>query len=349
MSKRLLGLTRYSNLGASSRLRISAYRDALCDAGIDLILNPFWSDKDLSSFYKTGRHSLGLSISAYLRRLTGVLTRGDFDGILLEKDLMPYVPLALEPKLDLPIIIDIDDAVFHNYDLHKSWFVRKLLSDKFPHLFANANAILAGSPYLVEIANRYAPGKVYLIPTSVNTNVYRVKRYATPPANITVGWIGSPSTVRYFDDLIDLIGSDLKSRNISLTIIGAQSKHAFVKAVKWTAESEVDLITTFDIGIMPLTDTPWERGKCAYKLIQYMACGIPVIASPVGANISVVRNGINGFLAKTKDEWLQSIDTLAYSMAARKQMGEAGRVLVEKYYSTSKVSTDVAQIIRSFL
>ena len=117
--------------------------------------------------------------------------------------------------------------------------------------------------------------------------------------------------------------------------------------VKWTQEGEVPFLQTLDVGIMPLTDTPWARGKCGYKLIQYMACGLPVVASPVGVNRDIVEHGVNGFLAETDAEWRSAIETLLADGELRRRMGAAGRRKVEEHYSLQVWGPRVAQMLRS--
>jgi glycosyltransferase involved in cell wall biosynthesis len=119
-----------------------------------------------------------------------------------------------------------------------------------------------------------------------------------------------------------------------------------LEILPWTEDSEVSLIQSMDIGLMPLPETPWTRGKCAYKLIQYMACGLPVVASPVGVNCEVVEHGVNGFLAATNEEWRSAVETLMSDADLRRRMGNAGRKKVEESYSLQVWGPRVAQMLR---
>ena len=146
-----------------------------------------------------------------------------------------------------------------------------------------------------------------------------------------------------------MIAPTIESLGAGLRIVGARPDAAREGAFvfePWSEATEVPLIQTFDIGIMPLTDTPWARGKCGYKLIQYMACGLPVIASPVGVNADIVEHGVNGFLADTEEEWAQAISTLLNDRELRRRMGAAGRKKVEAEYSLQVWGPKVAAMIR---
>lgn len=126
-----------------------------------------------------------------------------------------------------------------------------------------------------------------------------------------------------------------RNPNVKVRLIGSgsiQMPGVNVEAVQWSNESEVAKICKFDVGIMPLPDEPWTRGKCGFKLIQYMACGLPVVASPVGVNADIVSDGVNGYLADTTDQWVNRLSRLASDHSLREGMGQEGRKLVEEQY-----------------
>ncbi|MBE3067684.1 MAG: glycosyltransferase family 4 protein, partial [Chloroflexi bacterium] len=152
---------------------------------------------------------------------------------------------------------------------------------------------------------------------------------------LTIGWIGSPVTAKYLLLVKSALAEVCAAHDTRLVLIGAGDIDlAPIPYVSrpWTEETESSAIAGFDLGIMPLADTPWERGKCGYKLIQYMAGCKPVVASPVGANTRIVEHGINGFLAADENEWFDACSTLATDRALRKRMGDAGRQKVEREY-----------------
>lgn len=153
---------------------------------------------------------------------------------------------------------------------------------------------------------------------------------------VVVGWIGSPSTFKYLKKYKAVFSQLLEKGNVELHIVGATEDLGLgtnVKYLKWTEENEVALISNFDIGIMPLENTPWELGKCAYKLIQYMGCGVPVVASAVGMNKEVVDDGINGFLVQSEEDWTSKLTQLIDDSTLREKLGKMGRRKVESQFS----------------
>ena len=184
-----------------------------------------------------------------------------------------------------------------------------------------------------------------------------LERYPRPvaredSAKPLIGWIGSPASQRYFDAIAAPVSRLLSTGTVRCRLIGATKSAAFddrVELVSWSEASEVHEISRLDIGVMPLPDDSWARGKCAYKLIQYMACGLPVVASPVGMNRDVVKHGVNGFLATTATEWEEALSLLASDAELRHRMGQAGRRLVEQQYCLQVTGPRVASLFRNLV
>ncbi|MES2221515.1 MAG: glycosyltransferase family 4 protein [Acidobacteriota bacterium] len=189
-----------------------------------------------------------------------------------------------------------------------------------------------------------------VIPTVVDLDRYSVR--PAPPRNYKmVGWIGAPATVRYLELVAEAMKVISQEIAVQLRVIGANFSVAGVQTEirRWTQESEVAEIQDIDVGIMPLTDSPWERGKCGYKLVQYMACGKPVIASPVGINKEMVRPAINGFLAKDTGEWIAALRILLADADLRRSMGAEGRTVVEQKYNLQVTTPRLAQLFHQVL
>jgi glycosyltransferase involved in cell wall biosynthesis len=175
------------------------------------------------------------------------------------------------------------------------------------------------------------------LPTVVDTNRYQPNKNICKTDFFTIGWIGSPSTSAYLIDLIEPISALGHECSVKLVVVGGEAPkipNVSVISCEWNQHTELDLINSFDVGVMPLTDDEWARGKCAFKLIQYMACGVPVIASPVGANVDVV-NAECGLLASSSSEWLHAFRRLRDEPITRRKMGIAGRTRIENHYSLS--------------
>jgi len=347
-----LMLTRYERSGASSRLRMIQYGDALQSQGIEHLLAPFFDQSYLERLY-SGQSTRGPTFSAYARRVSQLRQAGQADLLWLEKEALPWLPWVIERALiptGIPLVVDYDDAVFHRYDMHRTSAVRRLLGRKLDWLMESAALITAGSRYLADRAKAAGARRIEIVPTVVDLNAYTQQPAPVPTQPPSIGWIGTPSTwTEYMVPLMPLLGQGAEAHGARITVVGAgraAATHPLLDNLPWTEESEVARIHEMDIGIMPLTDTPWARGKCGYKLIQYMACGIPVIASPVGVNAEIVEHGVNGFLASTEAEWTEALRTLLSDPALRARMGEEGRRKVERDYSLQVWGPRVAQMLR---
>ena len=189
------------------------------------------------------------------------------------------------------------------------------------------------------------------MPTVVDTVRYKVLKKTVTNA-LTVGWIGSPSTASYLKGISKPLSILGESQDVRLVVIGGKApciKNVDVIELPWNEDDEVNEINNFDIGVMPLPDSPWERGKCGFKLIQYMACGLPVIASPIGVNSEIVEHGVNGFLVETDEEWESSLRTLMGDPELRHRMGQAGRVKIERQYSLQVTGPVLTSVIKSIV
>jgi glycosyltransferase involved in cell wall biosynthesis len=350
---RVLILSRYDNLGASSRLRSYQYLPYLQSQGFSLTVSPLLGDAYIRSLYGHGERFTARDIaSAYRKRLHWMRRATSFDAVWVEKEMLPWLPGWLELGVfpsGVPLVVDYDDAVFHRYDQHSFTLVRALLGKKIDTVMRRADLVVVGNDYLAERARLAGARRVEVLPTVVDVQHYRVSA-ATPRSPITIGWMGSPVTARYLHQLPQVY-HDLRNSPVRWIAVGAnpaQLKGLPFTTEPWKEESEVDSICDFDIGIMPLADLPFERGKCGYKLIQYMACGKPVIASPVGVNGQIVRHGIDGFLASSEAEWTVALARLIQDDALRQEMGLAARRRVEEHYALQVMAPRLEQLLRSF-
>ena len=304
----------------------------------------------LQKKYLTGQYGVGSSLIAYAARVRQMMHRHRFDLLWIEKEALPWLPVWFERSLlkGVPYVLDYDDALFHNYDLHRSQWVRYLLGRRIDRLMAGARLVIGGNDYLAQRARDAGAPWVEVVPTVIDLRRYVVKpgrRQQTKVPRIV--WIGSPSTVVYLAELEEPLRALAQRLAFKLRVIGGtlDMRGVDVECVRWTEDSEVESISECDIGIMPLTDSPWERGKCGYKLIQYMACGLPVVASPVGVNPQIVHDGVNGFLADGPAAWLSRLEQLLGDAALRASMGTAGRRRVEAEFSVQQVAPRLGRLL----
>jgi glycosyltransferase involved in cell wall biosynthesis len=243
--------------------------------------------------------------------------------------------------------VDYDDAIFHQYDLHPNPLVRTMLQKKIDTVMRHAALVIVGNDYLAERASEAGARWVEILPTVIDIERYTIsgKRQNN---GFNIGWIGTPMTAKYLYRIKDALVRICLEEKAQLLLVGLEKidiEGVPVKTFQWSEEKEVELIQMFDVGIMPLPDNPWERGKCGYKLIQYMACSLPVIASPVGANRKIVDDGINGYLASTETEWLESFHRLQQDKRLRTEMGKAGRAKVESKYCLQVTAPRLAELL----
>jgi glycosyltransferase involved in cell wall biosynthesis len=349
---RILALTKYSELAASTRQRFAQFAPYLRENGIDLEIAPLLPDAHLKALSgeRGGRRGLP---AAYFKRLATLVTRRDFDLLWVQYELFPYFPGWMERLAALPgvpIVCDYDDAIFHMYDDHPGRFRRRMLGGKLEPLLARSAAAVCGNQYLQDYASRFCP-RTMLVPTVVDATAY----VPPPPGQQRVGgprvgWLGSPSTWVNVEPVLESVLGALAPFGGRFRAIGAGKSAAprpGVEFIDWDRASEIAELQQLDVGIMPLIDRPFQRGKCGYKLIQYMACGVPVVASPVGVNREIVVHGENGFLASTEAEWRDAIRRLLADPPLRQLMGAAGRRRVEELYSLQVQQPRLLDLFRS--
>ena len=346
-----LFLTRYSRLGASSRMRSIQFFPWYERMGIECTATSLFDDYQLADRYNHNRYEFSSLIKAYSHRVMMLLQRHRFDLLWIEKEALPWMPYWFEGMLlhRSRYVVDCDDAIFHNYDQNPSALVRRIYGKRIDHLMASSSLMVAGNDYLAQRAREAGARWVEIAPTVIDLDRYSVKSDSSNHVDpLRIVWIGSPSTTRYLDLLREPLAMLSRRFTIQLCVIGGKAfsiPGVDIKAVPWTEATEVAAILACDIGVMPLIDSPWERGKCGYKLIQYMACGLPVVASPVGVNCEIVRTGENGFLADNDQAWVDTLSKLLTDALLRKRMGAAGRKLIEKKYCIQQVASRMAAFL----
>lgn len=338
---KILVLTKYTRMGASSRLRTLQYLPLLEEQGFEFTVQSLFDDTYLKNLYSQKGRSKSVLGKLYLKRLLTLFTAKNYDAIWIEKEIFPYLPAFAEQVLALfgiNYVVDYDDAIFHNYDLSSNKFVRFFLANKIDKVMKNASYVFAGNSYLAERARFTGAKKIQLVPTVVDHLRYKKNKQSVEDV-LTVGWIGSPSTQKYVVEILPELLIAHQQHPFRLLLVGATAdiyeelKGLDVDVSGWHEQTEAELISIMDVGIMPLKDGPWEKGKCGYKLIQYMACEVPVVASDVGVNCEIIGNEKAGLLAKKKSDWSDALLKLLESTELRESCGKAGRSLVENKYS----------------
>lgn len=284
-----------------------------------------------------------------LDRLKYLLRSKSFDLLWIEKEVFPFLPPWAELWLvnrGIPYVVDYDDAAFHRYDRHSNARVRQYLGEKIDVVMRNASLVIAANDYLAERARDAGASRVEILPTAVELDRYPMSGL-WGNGSFTVGWVGTPITQVYLDQMAPVLSRIDDLRFVALGAKDFEIPGVNVQVEPWIEATEAHEINKFDVGVMPLPDDDWARGKSGYKLIQYMACGRPVVASPVGANCDIVENGENGFLATSDDDWIDALEELKKSTDLRKEMGAKGRERVEARYCTAVTAPRLAELLES--
>ena len=326
---RVLALPRYERLGASSRVRMYQYFPYLAESGIEVEAAPFLSNDYVTNLYSGKGRGASSILQAYARRLRALRLVPKYDLVWIEKEAMPWMPAWAERRigsLRIPYIADYDDATY-NYDENKRAAVRTFLGRKIDDVMQGAAIVVAGNAYLADRARSAGSRRVEIIPTVVDLEHYPLTGGAAN-ATFTIGWIGTPVTAPYLQVAADGLAAACSGGAARLVTIGSgpiKLEKVPLDVREWSEETEAADMRGVDAGIMPLPDEPWERGKCGYKLIQYMACAKPVVASPVGVNRQIIDAEINGCLASTPEEWARALCTLRDNAERCAQMGRTAR------------------------
>ncbi|HLC21334.1 MAG TPA: glycosyltransferase family 4 protein [Candidatus Methylomirabilis sp.] len=337
---KVLFLVPYTTEGGSNRFRVEQYLPHLNRHGIESMVRPFLCS---SAFYdilyrprRTPRKGWYFLVSG-LNRLLDLVRSRRFDRIVVHREAFPLGPPVLEwflSRLRIPIIYDFDDAIWQR---NTSGANRPLQFLKCPGKVATiirlSRQVIAGNGYLRDYALQHNP-RVTVIPTPVDTHRFHPAARAGG-GGVTLGWIGSHSSAPYLRMLDPVLPYLARQYDFRLKVVGGEyyNAHPSVSNHEWRLDREVEDLQSFDIGLMPMPDNPWTQGKCAFKALQYMAVGIPVVCSPVGMNSEVVQDGVSGLLASSEAEWIEKVSLLIENPGLREAMGRCGRAAVEERYS----------------
>lgn len=262
-------------------------------------------------------------------RIPDIVNSYRYDGVIFQREIISTIP-TLERFTKKPRILDVDDAIW----LNRGGWAADDLARRVDH-------IVCGNQYLADYFKTF--GKpITIIPTGVDVDRFMPKKTLTP--NKTIGWSGTSGGFQYLYSIEYSLSQVLSAHpDWKLLIVSDQAPNfklipeEQLEFVLWTSDSEVDTIQNMDIGLMPLDDTPWSRGKCSYKMLLYMACGLPVVASDIGMNSEVLAHDFIGYGANTEEEWVDAINRLIENKNLKQMAGENGRNVVVNHYSTEVV------------
>lgn len=341
---RILFLVPYPTEGASNRVRVEQFIPYLNSKGIATKVRPFVNKQFYKILYKKGVYlkKIFWFLICTANRKIDIFRAFFYDVVFIHRETYPFFGPVIESMLHWmgkPLVFDFDDAIFLPNTSKENRYIDRLKNpDKIIGIIKMSRLVIAGNLYLKNFASQYN-GNVIVIPSSLDTDHYRPAERKKAKIGITIGWIGSVTTQEFLADIEDALAViSARYKGIVIKIVGGEFQSRKLTNIinkKWSLADEVDDIQSFDIGIMPMPDNEWTRGKCGFKAILYMACGIPVVASSVGVNSEIVDDGVNGFLVKTRDEWVEKLSLLIDDYKLRETMGQKGRQKVLGEYSLS--------------
>jgi len=329
----------------SQRFRFEQYLSFLKSNGFDYHFSHLISEEDDLTFYQRGNimRKTFFVIKSAFKRMGDVLTANNYDIIFIQREAFMTGSVFFEKrfsKSNAKLIFDFDDAIW-NLDISDANKKFEWLKHpgKTAEIISMADMIFAGNNYLLDYAKHHNDN-VVIVPTTIDTSEYKPVQRSVNKKQICIGWSGSITTIKHFEMAVPFL-KKLKERygnRICIKVIGDGTyvnKTLDIKGINWLKQDELKELSEIDIGIMPLPDDEWAKGKCGLKGLQYMALGIATIMSPVGVNSEIIRDGENGYLAATDDEWIDKISMLIEDKTVRTKIADAGCKTVEDQYSVN--------------
>ena len=336
---KVLALASYPVEAAATRFRLQQFVGPLAERDVELTIHPFLDSTQFAHLYQRSsfpRTAAGLLKSAFLR-LADVMSARKADVILVQREAMMFGPPLIEwlttRALKRPMVLDLDDATYVSYTSPTYGGLGKALKwfSKTDDLIRWAAVVTCGNRAIAEyVAGKGAAARI--IPTVVDTDVFRPAEPGRTDGQVVLGWIGTHSTFPYLESIFPALRSLAAKHDFRLKVVGA-GKEVSVPGVRvenstWSMEREVADFQSIDVGLYPLDASlyaGWAAGKSGFKAIQYMSVGAPYVATPVGAAAEIGEAGATNFFASTQDEWYGALETLIVDAARRREMGAAGR------------------------
>lgn len=355
---RVLFLTLYPETMPSSRLRVYQYLPYLRPLGIEACVLPALPEPWFSRLYYS--RSKAVHALQYIAEAVNSFVRlrqaRNYDVVFVQKGMLSTSVRGFDRLLGPArrLIFDLDDSLFGRSVVEFSSPLLRWLQDpsQLEKISARSEAVVVGNSYLRDRALQFNPN-VFLIPTPVDTQRFRPleKKSTGRNGEVVLGWMGTESGLPYLGILAQALADISKRYRVRLKLITGPLARDFAPTgaktdwVPWSYETEVAEAGGFDIGLMPLPEDEWSRGKCGLKLLQYMALGLPSVSSPVGANAEIVEEGRDGLLAAGTEEWVEKLSRLIEDEPLRRHMGEAARKKAVEKYSVEKLAPKLARVL----
>jgi glycosyltransferase involved in cell wall biosynthesis len=341
----------------SQRFRFEQYFDLLTKNGIHYTVSSFWTKSAWNILYKSGHYldKIGWLLFGFLIRWIDIIRCIRYDLIFIHRECTPVGPPLCEfiiaRVLRKKIIYDFDDAIWLPNTSTENKVVRWIkFHSKVKSICRWSHKVSCGNDWLADYARNYNPN-IVINPTTIDTEKYHNPELWSSSKNekIVIGWTGTHSTIFYLNSMAGILKEIEKKFPVDIHIISNKNPNfdlPSAKFIPWNKENEIEQLIQFDIGVMPLDDDDWAKGKCGFKALQYMALGIPCIASSVGVNKSIIENDRNGILCVNNQDWVNALNVLIENSVKRNEMGIHARKKVIENYSVASNSTNFLSLIK---
>jgi len=328
----------------SQRFRFEQYFQVLTERSVYYNVQSFLTHDNWRVFYNKGNNAAKLKgiFFGFIKRVGTLFTISKYDFVFIHREAAPIGPPVFEwviaKVLRKKIIYDFDDAIWLTDKRQESWIEKTIRwRNKVGNICNWSEKVSAGNAYLADFAKRFSKN-VVINPTTIDTvNVHTSNPKPGLGSRIIIGWTGSHSTLKYLKDLEPVLKHiEQNFPQVDFHVIADKAPDLNLQRLEfktWSVETEVKDLSQFDIGIMPLPNDEWAKGKCGFKALQYMAMEIPTLVSPVGVNTSIINPGVNGLFAMSRLEWEKELTSLIESESLRRRLGREGRLTVEQHYS----------------
>lgn len=347
------------NRSPGQRYRCEQYLKYLEQAGFECTYSPIIiSAEEDQAFYKGGLFDkLLMFAKSFYRRWQDVRRASNFDIVFIYREAFMTGTTMFEKMLrksGAKIIFDFDDAIWlpstSEGNKALAWLKKP---DKIKDILPLAHMVFAGNKYLAGFASAYA-GNIKIVPSTIDMDYYTAPHITKSDGKVVIGWSGSKTTIEHFETLVPVLKriKQLHGDAVEFKVLGEPDYYNAelnLEGIAWTPENEVPEIAAFDIGVMPLPDNEWTKGKCGMKGLQYMALGVATIMADVGTNKDIVTDGQNGLLAYTDDEWFEKLNLLINSPPLRQKLGEEGKKTIENYYSCQALKVQYVSYFEDLL
>jgi glycosyltransferase involved in cell wall biosynthesis len=347
---RVLGTSSQGAADAAFRVRLELPARGLGAHGVELELLPLFSEEATRRFREAGAFAKARALASSRRRLKGELEAAEASAVVVQRgvDLTPSLALERAATRGRRLIYDVDDAIWLSGPRTGGHRLSSLkgAARRVRWLAERAEHTIAGNEILAEHLAPYGP--VTVVPSLVDPDSYGLHEHKQGE-EVTLGWIGSPTTAPYLGRVAGVLDrfATASDRPVRLLVIGGSAsplEGVRVEERAWSPAAERQALAEIDVGLMPLPDTPWTRGKCAYKALQYMAAGVPAVVDDVGISAAAVAGA--GYAVSGEDQWLEALGALAADAGLRGELGAAGRRRIEADFSPRRWLPTIAAIIK---